>query len=396
MNKVILFLLFSFFVLNQIVRIPMTSAVVINPLDVVVVIAVFVTFIKKSKNREVLSNIEKYLLFPLGLFVGVGLLGLFINPWLPQFALLPSILYLLRWVVYMLFFYYIYSLSIRDTKITRIFMVLSGGVITFLGFLQYFYYPDLKNLYYLGWDDHLYRLFSTFLDPNFAGAFFVLFSFYLLLFIKLNERKFSFLNILTFFLYIMSIVAIYLTYSRTAFVMLFVGTLIFLSLHRQFKVLFFSIFVLVALFFIFAGELEGLNPLRIASVNARIESSLNAFSIFLYHPVVGVGFNAYRFAQIHFGFRGGESAFMSHADASTDNSYLFILATTGIAGLACFIFLWRRIVSLFKNTGIKERSVVYASLGAFFVGSLFTNLLFYSPLLLWIMLLCGTTLNKKS
>ena len=59
-------------------------------------------------------------------------------------------------------------------------MLISGSLIVLLGFIQLMFYPALRNLYYLGWDEHLYRMFSTFLDPNFAGAFFVLFTLFVI------------------------------------------------------------------------------------------------------------------------------------------------------------------------------------------------------------------------
>ena len=53
-------------------------------------------------------------------------------------------------------------------------LLFSGLVIVGLGFVQYFFYLGLRNLYYLGWDEHLSFIFQL-LDPNFAGAFPALF-----------------------------------------------------------------------------------------------------------------------------------------------------------------------------------------------------------------------------
>lgn len=389
--KLFLTLIFVFFILNQIVRLPITAGIVVNPLDVVLSFTLFFYTIVRFVNKQHLKKHEKYLGIPFILFILSGLIGIIVNPWIQFTEYLPSLLYLLRWIVY--FSFLVVILDFINKEYILKLMVLSGFVITILGYLQYFFYPNLRNLYYLGWDDHLYRLFSTFLDPNFAGAFLVLYCLFLFRFIK-PKNKIDIKNSLFSILLILSLVAMFLTYSRTAFVMAVIGVVIYFLLQKKFKHLFIILVGLILLFFIFAGELEGLNPFRTASVIARIESSINAFVIFLYHPIFGVGFNAYRFAQLHYQFRGGEYSLTSHGDAGTDNSYLFVLATTGIVGFISYFFLWKRILSLFRYEYSKQNIILYSTLAAWGVGSLFTNLLFYPPLLLWILFVIGTTRNN--
>src|SRR3989344_4212784 len=95
-------------------------------------------------------------------------------------------------------------------------------------------------LYYLGWDEHLYRLFSTFLDPNFAGAFFVLyFLFALNILIDSLKKQTKFFSLFIGLMSFLALIAIFLTYSRSALLMLITGSFIFLFLNarRSFAIL---------------------------------------------------------------------------------------------------------------------------------------------------------------
>ena len=51
-----------------------------------------------------------------------------------------------------------------------------------------FVYPDLRNLWYLGWDPHYYRVFATLLDPNYVGILLVL-TIFVWIYIWVNNKK---------------------------------------------------------------------------------------------------------------------------------------------------------------------------------------------------------------
>lgn len=390
MMKFTLFILFSSFVLNQTLRIDLGNGIVINPLDLSVLMLVIVNFTVNKSLR--IKNIPTFI-YPLFIFIAIGSIGLIINPWLDPLQKIASFLYALRLLLYILLFIQLYT-KMRERDFVKDLMFFTGGVITFLGFFQYFFYPNLRNLYYLGWDDHLYRLFSTFLDPNFAGAYFALFCLYCLwryLGENIYLKKIMYASV-----GLSSIIALFLTYSRTGMVMLIVGIVVYLSFYKKLKILFFALISLIVLFFIFAGDLEGLNPLRSASVIARLDSLQNAFIIFLYNPVIGIGFNAYRYAQIYYGFRGGDLSLTSHADAGSDNSYLFIAATTGVIGLFLFFSFLKRIIESLLDLPRELKAISLSTLASILAGSIFTNILFYTPLLLWLFLVLSVTRLKKS
>ncbi|MDQ5900696.1 MAG: hypothetical protein QG600_274 [Patescibacteria group bacterium] len=390
MMKFALFILFSSFVLNQTLRIDLGNGIVINPLDLSVLMLVIVNFTVNKSLR--IKNIPTFI-YPLFIFIAIGSIGLIINPWLDPLQKIASFLYALRLLLYILLFIQLYT-KMRERDFVKDLMFFTGGVITFLGFFQYFFYPNLRNLYYLGWDDHLYRLFSTFLDPNFAGAYFALFCLYCLW--RYLGENIILKKIMYASVGLSSVIALFLTYSRTGMIMLIVGIVVYLSFYKKLKILFFALISLIVLFFIFAGDLEGLNPLRSASVIARLDSLQNAFIIFLYNPVIGIGFNAYRYAQIYYGFRGGDLSLTSHADAGSDNSYLFVAATTGVIGLFLFFSFLKRIIESLLDLPRELKAISLSTLASILAGSIFTNILFYTPLLLWLFLVLSVTRLKKS
>ena len=189
-------------------------------------------------------------------------------------------------------------------------------------------------------------------------------------------------------LVVLTFAAELLTYSRTGFIMLLVGLGVFL-LSMAGKKITMVILLCCIVFFLAAAnsKIEGLNPLRVVSSEARLESAREAVSIISKYPLFGVGYNAYRYAQVQMGLREESPQVQSHADAGTDNSYLFILATTGIAG-GVFFSLW--MVRVLKDSwdsslkGIWLGRTFFASLIAVLCGSLFLNILFYPMILGWL------------
>lgn len=336
------------------------------------------------------------------LFIVVALVSLLVNiKHLSNSELIVSLSYLARWVLYASLYYVITSFSFEFKKKILYILLVSGALFVLFGFIQYFFYSNLRNLYYLGWDDHMYRLFSTFLDPNFAGAFFVLYLIFLSgIFLYFLNNKQKNLIILTIVISLLTLVATYLTFSRSALIMLFVSSLTFFVLIKRIK---FTVVLIVvsAAFLLLSSKnfhIENINPLRIASSQARLDSSKTSIQIIKDNPFLGVGFNAYRYAQIRYGFRHGEGAIKSHADAGTDNSFLFVLGTTGFIGLLSFLYLLFVILkrayinySVFKKKHIRNimSIIVIASFVGIIINSFFINSLFYSFNMMWLWIIVG-------
>ncbi len=396
------------FPLGELARFSFEYNVAITANDLLVGIIVLFWFVNNQ-----LKNIQQFAITKsIGIFIAVCLLSLVINSnkYLIN-ELFIAFLYLLRWSAYASLYFVVKELKPSFKNKIIPLMVIVGGVTVFGGYLQYFFYPNLRNLYYAGWDEHLYRMFSSFLDPNFAGAFFVLLFFLISgIFFENVKRKALF----TFFLGIESVltlVAVFLTYSRSAYIMLFVGVVVFLIIKKNLRLLlaFFVFFILVLGLLSKSLQSEGTNLFRTASGQARLVSAQNAVAIFNDHPIFGVGFNAYRYTQYRYGFISKQEI-ENHAGAGTDNSFLFVLATTGIIGLTAYLYIWYSVIkniilskkiSRYSSTPLRFArndiiNVVFvSSIIGLFVNALFINSLFYPFIMEWMWILLGLRENKK-
>jgi O-antigen ligase len=289
-------------------------------------------------------------------------------------------------------------------KKLRTFLFVDGLVIVVLGYLQYFFYPSLKSLYALGWDEHMYRLFSVFLDPNFAGAFFVCYFIFIAGMVyesfpnrhsgKRSASRMTY-RVALIIVLVLALGAIFLTYSRSALLMLLLSSAVFLVLIQKKKLLLLLVGIMLAFTFSISSffYIENINLFREASSKARLGNYGVAIKIITDRPVFGVGFNSYRYAKDLYGIQHGWTNAPSHADAGVDNSFLFVLATTGIVGFAAYcwllVVLLKRALFLFHKKQRIIGAVVFASLIGLFISASFINSLFFPALLLWLWVLLG-------
>ncbi len=381
-----LFILIIFlFAFGEVIRIPFAD-LSIKLIDIGVVLLAVYWIIFSTKNFKKIK-INKELAIPVLIFSLIAFLSLLLNARLltgKEFFI--SFFYLIRWIAYASVIFIIPTFNSSFKEIIKKSLIFVGFVVVLLGYIQYLLYPNLRNLYYLGWDDHLYRLFSTFLDPNFAGAFFVLyFLFVLNILIGSLKKQARFFLLFIGLISLLTLIAIFLTYSRSALLMLMTGSFVFLFLNtrRSFAILIVVVFLLATTLLPKAYKTEGTNLFRIASSQARLDSAKQAIEIFKEDPIFGVGFNSYRYAKHRHGFTFGIWE-ESHADAGTDNSFLFLLATVGITGFIAYFYMWFKILKI----NIRSKLLI-ASIAALFVDSLFVNSLFYSFLMFWIWTLVG-------
>lgn len=355
-------------------------------LDVIIALVVIVDILKK--NKTFLSK-KAFLFGPILSFIAVAIISLFVN--IKNFPLEQigiSSLYLIRFMLYTGVYFVLQSQPrLFKTKFTYG-LLLSGFAFTLIGIFQYFFYPDLRNLYYAGWDEHLYRLFSSLLDPNFAGGLLTL-EFILIcsIMLKGNIKK-TWQKLGIFFMAFLTFVALLLTYSRSTYIMAVVSAIIFLLLSGRKKMLvgFLILFTLGILILPKDLRSEGVNLFRTASIEARAEEAKHAITIIKNNWLVGVGFNTYRFAKRDYGFLDENSWREVHSGAGTENSLLFVFVTTGIVGLVTYMFLFYKICILGKRSAILLVSII-----GLFVHSLFVNSLFYPHTLIWIWILAGLT-----
>lgn len=329
---------------------------------------------------------------PLTYFIGACILSLLVQiPFVPISQILSSGLYIVRFVLYAQL-YMVLVLSISHTKFEyrkwQMALWVSGLIILGLGFIQYTLYPSLRNLLYLGWDPHDYRLFSTLFDPNFVGLLFV---FTMILTIALYERRHisgrtSFVSLLALCL------GIILTFSRSSILTGLTAVIVYFFGRISWK----KTLPLAILFLFFVWILpkpagDSLRFTRIDSVLSRVGNWNYALTLFTSNPITGVGFSTlrYRLEQA-----GQEGATRSHAAGGIENSFLFVLATTGAIGMSAYVYFWYRLFCL--KTHKDYRSLWYATLSAVGIHSMFLNSAFYPWVLIWVFVLASSMEDSTS
>lgn len=397
----VLKIIFSFLILSfpiaQIGRFQFSNGIAFSINDIfLITLIIFWIFYHVFNKKKVKRNI---LTKPILIFIGIALISLVLNiPNLSVINFLVSFLYLLRWVMYALLFFIVREFDKEFRNKIPYLLLFSGLLVVVAGYAQYFFYPSLRNLFYLGWDEHLYRMFSSFLDPNFTGAFFVLFFIFILgLTYDFLRKKLLLNSFLLSVLGVFVLTAVYLTYSRSALIMLILSTATFLFLIGRKKLIATSIILLLLIVFIIpkSFKTEGTNLLRITSSEQRVTSLQVGLKIFQSSPVFGVGFNAYRYAQNKYGLNN-EIWQITHSGAGTDNSFLFVLATTGIVGFGAYIYLLFNLFLLArKNLKNNVFSIIlFSSLAGLIFNSFFINSLFYVFVLEWIWITASLIENK--
>ena len=246
-SKIVFFLyllLLVIFPLGVLVRITPFTNVNIYPQDLLVGLIFMITLIIYLRNGSEYKNIFKSIF----LFNVIAIISLIINSTrLSGMELLISSTYLLRLDAYFsLVFLGLFSFSKPQIKILEKTFLISSLIVVILGFVQFIFYNNLRNLYYLGWDEHLYRMFSTFLDPNFMGLYLALLSIFIIgQIIKASKKNTYFYS--HFIFAGITLLALVLTYSRTAIMSFALGTAFLTIYLNKIKIFAVSIILLFGL-----------------------------------------------------------------------------------------------------------------------------------------------------
>lgn len=236
-------------------------------------------------------------------------------------------LYIIRLFLYFSYFFYLGYLLKEIVSIRNILQraILLFTVLTFITSLgQYLLYPDLRNLFYLGWDPHLYRMFGVFLDTSVTAAIFGCILIYLTMSQWRQAKKLRVAFIAGFFIMLL------LTYSRSSYFAIIIVCLFYLFTKK--KMLVFFLFLgtmLMSLYLIPRPFGEGVNLLRTFSIESRIQDYGRAFELWRKKPLLGYGYN--RLRQI----KGDRVD--SHAASAFHSTFLTILVSSGVIGLFAFL-----------------------------------------------------------
>lgn len=301
-----------------------------------------------------------------------------------NYELLVSGFYLSRWIIYLsagMITYNAIRQNIFDKNYLVSTFVNSGLMISIFGFIQLFIFPDLSILEEsLGWDPHKYRLFSTFLDPNFVGAYLTMVLVLLLdkYYLSRNELDTHKFYLGDFISFIIILLGLFLTFSRSAWLMFSLVILIYGLFKSKALLLTFVIIAFAAYFAVprIQTRIAGITD-PADSAQFRFISWSNTWDIAKDNLLLGVGFNAFRYVQKDYGLVDFDSV-DSHSASGADSSLLFILATTGIFGLLFFL-------SGFFYSFVDSKNLVIKSfILGLLMNSLFINSLFYPQILFFL------------
>lgn len=370
-------------ILGQVVRVPFIENSGFTFLDLSVIFFILINLIRLKLQLK--KPPLPLLLF--GLFILIAIISSLFSPLTLTFSeRIIGFAYLIRLIIYFLAGWIVFDQHERLSLLIPKIFITASVILAILGLLQLIFIPNLQFLQSEGWDPHKYRTVSTFLDPNFLGGFLVLGL--LLIFTKITQKSSQVLIIAFIVVYLATLT----TFSRSTALMFSISFISFAFLKKSVHL---SLFILVLILgfiitFIFYNQTISLpnNVDRQQSAEYRINSYQQGYTIFTHFPILGVGFNNYRYALKNLNLIPKE--YLSHRGSSAnDSSLLFIASTTGIIGLIIFLaFLFTLIKTSLQNTSTFKIAFLSGLMGLL-VHSLFVNSLFYPWFLIWIMFMAG-------
>ncbi|MBP7058587.1 O-antigen ligase family protein [Candidatus Gracilibacteria bacterium] len=417
-----LYLLILLPVLGEFGRLPFgpENGMLASDLAVLIYLAVWI-FQKITSGQKIpRTDLNK----PLAAFFTIAALSLiYALTFLQSTEVIISSMYLVRLIGYVSVFLITVDILKKSanperdrTQIIRAILA-AAFLICIAGFIQLVIYPNLTALEEYGWDPHMGRLVSTWLDPNFIGgylSFVIAISLSLFFDSKKLTPKLGYLA-----LTIIYAAALFLTYSRSAYLAL-AAVIIIIGLLRSWKLLAIS-----ALIFIIAlttvprvAERMGELTQSITSITGqsaenpdptarlRLKAYEQTWELIGKRPLLGSGYNTLRYVNYNEGYVTDTTI---HSASGSDSSLLTILATTGFAGLIAFIWMiflllkqnWKNLRTQSKKTraaiDIKRSKApaplrqtlslaLFSGFIALLIHSLFVNSLLFAQIMipLWI------------
>ena len=336
------------------------------------------------------------------------------------FENIVAVLYALRLGTYFVYFVLVKE-YLHENKAANKFWYMATlfflGLTIVFSLVQYFLYPNIGNLAYLGWDPHLYRIVGLYFEPQLAIAVYGLLFFYIInLKPFARNRKLSntvsvpdsvaqqpqkmsksphlfgsprFATPVPLLLLTILLVMMILTISRGG-IIAFVITLL-LVFRKKLKLITLSLLIITAIFIaVPKPQSEGLNIFRTASIQTRLIDYQKAFKIWQKSPIIGIGYNHIRFEKDRLEENILTNKYNpSHASSSFHSSFLIILVTTGVVGLVIYLWLlW----SLAKISDFSMYATLFLA-----VTSIFDNVLLHPfVLFLYFTLIALTQITHPS
>jgi len=294
------------------------------------------------------------------------------------FENIVSFLYLLRLFFYFLFFTYLYFYYQKKEKKDLVlgFLIFSFLTIIF-SFVQFFLYPNLRNLAYLGWDVHQNRVFGVFFDTSVAASIYGLF---FLFWLNYKNTRYLWLLPPLFLL-------LYFTYSRFVIFSFFLTLFLFFLKKSSLRYFFITLVFLIFLLIFFPQKSGvGVNLNRFFSIEARIKENILGIEMGLKNLLFGIGYNRIRFFRQKNNFLWQSDFNIYHGASSFQSTYVTLFVATGVVGL---LFFGKGLIKLID--GSKEFFYLIFFIA---ISSLADNLLLH-PFLIFILGMARTIFDKK-
>ncbi len=360
-----------------------------------------------------------YFILPGFVFLGIAILSFLLSAGDLLFKeQVLSGAYLVRFFSLLIFGWAAVDLFAKKQEKEKFFRGLFGivTIVILLGFLQFYLFPDISDFSTEGgWDPHQGRLLGTWMDPNFVAG---LLGFMIPIALgkwydsKSKKEKFWLGGLI-----LISLFALFLTFSRSGYLAAGMGLGIFFLLRDPKVIL---IGVLLAGLGLATneraqkrvGELAGTMSSIVfqntdeidPTASLRIESWRKSLELYNKYPILGIGYNTYRYRAAEEGIVD-ENYFSA---GGSDSSLLTVLVTTGAVGFITFLwflgtFFWQGMRGWWHEKS--KSSKVFGPGGelplgfatgivAIFVHSFFVNSLLF-PLILMPILAMGSVLNRE-
>lgn len=313
--------------------------------------------------------------------------------------LLVALGFVARWVLYFgIYMIGINAICARD--VWPVWTALERATLAFaaFGLVQAAFLPNFAFIVYpdsgVNWDAQRHRLVSTFLDPNFAGAFIFIALLVQVSMLSVGVRVPRWKPLLL-------LAALVVTLSRSSVLGFLVGLglIVFISglSKRLVALLTIPVLGVVAVLPAFLRFAADYNKTTLSDQSAlgRITAWAHQWTIFSEHPIVGVGLNAWGAIS-----KRRDWITIGNSSLSIEGGLLFVAALTGVVGLSLFLGMVSIVIVRARrvwrdHTRLPHERGFATALPAVTVGilihSMFANTLF-SPLLLeplWVLWAIG-------
>lgn len=292
-----------------------------------------------------------------------------------------ALLYLVRLSFYLLLFPYVltwvglHRISLLQMRIA---LFVFFGIFVLSGFIQYFFYPDLRNLFYAGWDPHYYRVFGLYLEPviyaTVAGLFLLYFSI----------KK---LTPITIAWSVVSLFAVIASFSRAVYIAIAGVSTLYLKDKINWKLLVGGVLLIAVIYIALPKPSgEGVNLLRTSTIASRSADYKQGLALTAANPLAGIGYNhigAVKKSEI------GEKSLVNNAASSFHSSLIIVSSTMGIIGLLLYINMLLLLIRINTFFAISTVFLILVSL--------FDNVLLHPLVLLpWLFLGSVTLFTSRA